>query len=118
VLLFNGQEMVRRPWRMFAQNMGQQSPDLAQRPVAFTGIVPTSPELGPVDDGLRKLLATIGHTPGTLEVKIVGDDASVIADGSYDVSQSPIGDAAVVGAALQQAEAAAKTPTACRKVGP
>jgi hypothetical protein len=119
VLLVGGAEVARRPWRMYAQNMAalSQNTDPARRPAGFFGVIPFQATNDPSDAGLRRLLGTVGNQPATVDVRIVGDDGSVLADGSYDVANAPIHDQALVSAAVQRAQALARTPTQCRKVG-
>ena len=118
VVLFNGAEVARRPWRMYAQNMAAmaQNADPARRPAGFFGVIPIQATDAAADAPLRRLLGTVGDAPGTLQVRIVGDDGSVLADASYDVANPPIHDQALVSAAVQRAQALAKTPSQCRKL--
>jgi hypothetical protein len=104
---------------MYAQNMAalSQNTDPARRPAGFFGVIPFQATNDPSDAGLRRLLGTVGNQPATVDVRIVGDDGSVLADGSYDVANAPIHDQALVSAAVQRAQALARTPTQCRKVG-
>lgn len=118
VLLLDGAEVARRPWRMYAQNRAALA-SAEKKPVAFSGVIPFVPESAPADDGLRRLLARAGERGGTLVVRIVGDDGTVIEEASYELGSSPIRDPAVVGAALAAVQTMAKTPAAsCHKISP
>ena len=87
-----------------------------QDPAAFIGVVPFYP--GGVDDvGLKAILAAVGHPDAALEIRIVGDDGGVLADGTLSVDwASGAGCASTVSTLLDQALALAKTPTRCHKL--
>ena len=54
VLLLNGVELARRPWRGYVQNMAALA-NAQRRPDAFFGIVPFFPTQDATDAGLRQL---------------------------------------------------------------
>jgi hypothetical protein len=118
VLLVNGVEKTRRPWRMYAQNIATlRSAPEDKRPVGFVGVIPFSPVPAGADDGLHSLLASVGDASGgTIEVRIVGDDGVVLAAATYTMADPPVRDRSLVLAALRQALALAKTPTQCQKL--
>jgi hypothetical protein len=120
VLLYNGAEVVRRPWRMFATNMAAPPPTSGPAPTGFFGLIPFAPASDPAaDQSLRRFLATVGREPGTLEVRVVGDAGEVFGDANYPVGAStPITDQSQVDAALAKVRAAAKTHTQCQAVKP
>jgi hypothetical protein len=118
VLLVNGIEKVRRPWRLYTQNMAAlRSAPPGKRPVGIIGVVPFSPVSSSADDGLRLLLAGVGQASAApLEVRVMGGDGAVLADATYSTTDPQVRDRALVLAALQQALALAKTPTQCQKL--
>jgi len=62
------------------------------------------------------VLAAVGEPGGSVEVRILGNDGSLIADGSYAISVPLARQKPLVQDALQQALTLAKTPTQCRKL--
>src|SRR5262249_12446614 len=74
MLLLDGVEVARRPWRMFAERMAAPAkPPGGAAPAFFVGVVPFVATDEAADAGLRRLLAQIGQHPASLEVRIVGD---------------------------------------------
>jgi hypothetical protein len=115
LLLLGGVEIARQAWQGYTRTPETPPDAQGRRPRAFSGVIPFEAPEGVGQAGLRRLLASVGQQPGSLEVKVVGDDGSVIGDATYELAPSPIGDKATVGTTLAQAQAAAKSPaTECR----
>jgi hypothetical protein len=74
VLLQNGTEKVRRPWRLYAQSINGAM-NAPNHPVAVVGIIPFPAENDPA---LTSVLATVGDPGSALEVQLVGDNGVVI----------------------------------------
>lgn len=117
ILLADGREITRRPWRLYAQ----QKAALATRtgkppPIAFVGIVPFAAlgDDGRLDEALAGLFARIGDSKiERIEVKIAGDDGSVLGQGVYDLRPRSVDNIDVVTTALHGAEALAAAPGHC-----
>lgn len=120
VLHLDGVEVARRPWRMFAQRMATRPTVPGSEAMGFVGVVPFIPaDDSAAEPALRRMLATIGSHRATLDVQVVGDTGAVLVEGTYDIDPStPVNDPPRVSAALQQAQAAARTPTQCRAIKP
>lgn len=113
VLSLNGVEKVRRPWRMYAQSIASLKTS-TNHPAAFVGIIPFSPSPG--DSGLKALLAAVGAPGAVIDVRVVGDDGSILQSGSFRVDSPAVNSKERVDAALDEALAKAKTPTSCQKL--
>ncbi|HXV01912.1 MAG TPA: hypothetical protein VG166_15560 [Caulobacteraceae bacterium] len=114
VLLLDGTEKARRPWQMYARAMAAPV-NPSKTPTAFVGIVPFYPR-DDEDAGLKTILAAIGRPGATLEARIIGDDSSILSDGTFPINQPAVRDTMAVNALLDQALILAKTPTRCPKL--
>jgi hypothetical protein len=119
VLIADGVEAVRRPWRMYAQRRSQDADVPAgAKPVAFFGAIPfpLRAQNGDADPQMAALFAAIGEGKvRQLEVKVEGDDGTIIGQAKYALSPSPVRDQALVSAALRDAEAKAAAPGHCAR---
>ncbi len=117
VILADGVEAARRPWRMYAQRLA--SPDKipdAGKPAAFVGIVPfplRSEDATP-DPQLAALFAAIGDgRVKQLEIRVQGDDGVLLSHATYAIAPADIPTAQSVQAALQIAEGKRTAPDHC-----
>jgi hypothetical protein len=126
VLIADGVEAARRPWRMYASQLASLERAVAaappgSRPVGFFGLIPAPlrADDGTPDPQLERLFTAIGEGKvHRLEVRVDGDDGGVIEQATFDLSSAEIRDAAKVGAALSQAQALAQAPEHCRPPPP
>jgi hypothetical protein len=118
-LFLNGVERTSRPWRLYAKQLAEVAqPHEGKNPVAIVGVIPFTPAMpvNPDDDGLRGLLAAIGKDGDRLEVRIIGDDGSVLGRWTYLAEHSPVHSKLAIDPFLAAATVKAKTPTQCNKV--
>ncbi len=117
VILADGVEAVRRPWRLYSQrleSLGQAPP--GSRPVAFVGMVPFPlySESGSADPQLAALYAAIGDgRVRRLDVRVEGDDGVMLSHASFALSSQDIRNADRVAAALHDADGKRAAPGHC-----
>jgi hypothetical protein len=113
VLSLNGVEKARRPWSLYAQQIAdfRSSP---KHQASLLGIIPFSPS--PDDRGLNELLAAVGRPGTVIEVRVMGDDGSILQTGSFAVESPAVNTKARIDAALDEALTKAKAPTSCQKL--
>ena len=117
VLLADGVEASRRPWRLYADRFkpAADAPSGA-RSVTFAGLIPfpQTSEDGTPDPRLVSLFAAIGDgRVRTLEARVEGDDGSVLSHATYDLSSAEIRNEAVVTAAYRDADTKRLAPGHC-----
>ena len=120
VLLADGVEATRRPWRMYAQRLASPDSKLPSgtSPVAFVGIVPfpLRSQDGSADPQLAALFAAIGDgRVKQLEVRVEGDDGVLISHGVFSISSQDIRNGDLATAALRDAEAKLAAPGHCAR---
>lgn len=122
VLLADGREAARRPWKLYAQQRAALGAAPAGgKPVAFVGIVPfpLRTETGEIQPEMAALFAAVGDgRVKSIEVRVVGNDGSVLGRAVRVLEPAAIRDPVQVGAALRAAEAMAAAPGHCAKAGP
>ena len=118
VLLADGVEIRRRPWRLYADRGHAPAAAPNRRPVAFAGSVPfpLREQGGGLDPQLQTLFARIGDGQvARLEVRVEGDDGARIGQAGYDLRSTPLRDPALIAAAARRAADAARSPGHCAK---
>jgi hypothetical protein len=119
VLLADGVEAVRRPWRLYAERRAHMGDVPAgAKPVAFYGAIPfvLRAQDGSVDPQLAALFAAIGDGKvKQIEVKVEGDDGSIIGRAVYSLSPVSVRDPSLVAAALRDAIAKSAEPGHCAR---
>lgn len=120
VILADGVEAVRRHWRMYAQTMAapEPPPPSGGRAVAFTGSIPfpLRSENAVPDPKLVALFAAIGDgRVKQLEVRVEGDDGSVMSRAAYPITPADLPTTETIGMALQDADAKRVAPGHCAK---
>lgn len=119
VLIADGVEAARRPWRMYAQRAAADpSAPKGAQPVAFVGTVPfpLRRQDGSADPELEPLFRAVGAgTVKRLEVKVEGDDGSTISDATFSLGPPAVGDAGLIASALKEAEAKSAEPGHCAR---
>jgi hypothetical protein len=115
VVLADGVEAARRPWKLYAEDR-QAALKSGQKGVAFVGVVPFALRDGDgrLDPGLEQLLARIGDgRVRQVEVRVEGDDGVLIGHAAYALTPAPVRDEALFAAALRKAEAEGASPGHC-----
>ncbi len=114
VLLLNGVEKARRPWRAYAQQMAALANAPQKKVVGMFGIIPFNRTAE--DAGLTDFLTGLGAPGATMTVRVVGDDGSILQEASLPVADPPVRSQVAVDAALNDALTKAKTPTTCQTI--
>ena len=119
VLVADGREAARRPWQLYAQERAKpSSPPAGAKPTAFFGSVPfpLRAQDGSPDPQLASLYAAIGDgRVKQLEVRIEGDDGTLIAHATFSLSSPAVRNGDMLAAALHDAEARSVAPGHCSK---
>lgn len=113
-LLLNGVEKIVTPWRLYAQQRAALEAQ-TQKPVAFFGIVPISPQTTH-DAGLAAILSAVGEPGADIEVRIVGDDGSILGDAHYPVGAPLVRSKTVINSLLAEAKSKTNDLSRCRKL--
>jgi hypothetical protein len=115
VLSVNGVEKASRPWGLYAQARAKMG-TAPTNTVAFFGAIPFYPNKdNPADAGLAQVLQMAGEPDAKLSVSVIGDDGTVMSKAAYRIDQPAVRSKAKLQAVLNEALAAAKTPSQCRK---
>jgi hypothetical protein len=115
VLLLDGVEAASRPWRRYADARASIS-QAPKNAVAILGEIPFIPDPNnPADAGLTALLNAIGEPGHRVQVRVVGDDGSILADAAYPVDQPAVRAKARLDAVLAEALAKTKTLAQCKR---
>jgi hypothetical protein len=117
LLMADGVEKSRRPWRMFETAMTQIS-NGGPVPTAVGGVIPFNanlPEGGP-DTGLASLIDGMGSgSVQSLELRLIGAKGRIINNRIYDLSDPPVFKPGALDPAMKDALAKASAPDHCAK---
>ena len=114
VLLLDGVEKTRRPWRLFSQP--RSPPPVGATKATLFGVVPFNPHGadGTPDLGLASLLDAVGNgSASTLEVRLVGARGRTINTNTFDLANPPVRNPGRLAADLKSALDKAADPTHC-----
>ena len=116
VVLADGVEAARLPWRLFSDRRAASgSIPAGAQAVGFYGVIPFSrTDLTEAPTSLVELYARIGDgSARRVEVRVVGDDGSVLSKASYALQPAAVNDTRAIAAALAAARARAAGPSHC-----
>lgn len=117
LLVADGVEKARRPWRMFETAMTQVSHG-GRTPVALGGVIPFNPSLseGVPDTGLASLEDGMGAgSVHSLEIRLIGAKGRAINTQAYDLSDPPVFKPGVLDQLMKEALAKAEAPGHCAR---
>jgi hypothetical protein len=115
LLLVDGVEKTRRPWRMFETAMTQIS-NGGPVPTAVGGVIPFNANLpeGAPDTGLASLIDGIGSgSVQSLELRLIGAKGRIINNRTYDLSDPPVFKPGALDQVMKDALAKARAPDHC-----
>ncbi len=117
LLVGDGVEKTRRPWRMFESAMTRLS-NGGPTPIAVGGVIPFSPQLpeGAPDTGLTSLMDGMGAgSVRSLELRLIGAKGRTINTQTYDLSDPPVFKPGALDQVMKEALAKAEAPGHCAR---